>query len=306
MKTKLHFLILALFPIALLNADEVQINNLTPESIAQNPSEIYSISADIYSKSSNVDKDSIKPSIVIDGKTFPMTKGTMGPNSFTYDYKMPSGANTVRYYFDANYITKIFGTTKERQVKSNVHELHLVNRYASTLDVSRGPIGASITVSGRGLSNTDTILFGDTEAQTTYISPNLISFKVPTLRANKIYDVYIQGSNGSLHLGEFRIDASTISSNRDSIALKTNERATFTLEIDNPAPKGGIDLDITTDVLDSIIMDEVSFPQGSRTVNVTIEGGEPSSSTLFINADGFNELTIPITVTEDENNFWSA
>lgn len=306
MKTKFSLFLLAMIPFAVLNANEVVINNLTPESLPQNPSEIYAINVEIATMSSNVMKECIKPMVVIDGRAHPMVKGSMGPNSFTYDYKMPSGANTARYYYEVEYETKVFEGTKDRTIKSCLYDLKTGNRCASTLDVCRGPVGATIPVSGRGLSKGDTIMFGDTEVETMFISQNVITFKVPTLRAERVYDVYLQGNNGMIAMGEFRIDPSTISADRDSISLKSHERVTLTLEIDSPAPKGGITLDITTDIPDSVIMPEVTIPEGSKTVNVTIEGGEAGTGYIFIEANGFDELEIPTSITEDENNFWTS
>lgn len=293
-----------MLPLGFLNANEVVIHNLTSESLPQNPSEIYSINAEIYPVSLNINKDCIRPSVIIDGKIYPMAKGFRGPNSFTYDYKMPAGANTARYYFEVNYVTKVFECVKDRTVKSGLYDLKIGNRCASTLDICRGPIGAIIPVSGRGLSSGDKIVFGDTEAQTTYVSPYLVTFKVPALRAGKIYDVYLEGNNGSIPMGEFRIDSWTLSANHDSIYLKSHERVVLTIEVDSPAPRGGIELDITTDIPDSVIMAEAIIPEGQKAVNVTIEGGKQGSGTLFIATNGVDELALPISVSEDENNFW--
>ncbi len=305
MKTKISLFFLAMLPLAFLNANEVVIHNLTPESLPQNPSEIYSINAEIYPVSLNINKDCIKPSVIIDGKIYPMTKGFRGPNTFTYEYKMPSGANTARYYFEVNYLTKVFESIKDRTVKSCLYDLKIGNRCASTLDIYRGPIGAIIPVSGRGLSSGDTIMFGDTEVQTTYVSPYLVTFKVPALRAGKVYDVYLEGNNGSMPMGEFRIDSCTLSANHDSIYLKSGEHTVLALEVDSPAPKGGIELDITTDIPDSIIMPEAIIPEGQKNVNINIEGGKQGTGSIFIGANGFDELVIPVTISEDENNFWS-
>lgn len=305
MKTKFISFILAVLPLSFLNANEVVINNLTPESIPQNPSEIYSINVEVLSMSSNVNKDHIKPFVIIDGKAHPMNKGSMGPNSFTYDYKMPAGANIARYYFEVEYISKVFEGVKDRTIKSNLYDLKIGNRCASTLDINRGPVGATIPVSGRGLSNGDTITFGDIEVPTTYLSPNVITFKVPALQAERVYDVFLQGNNGSIPMGEFRIDSSSISADRDEVYLKSGERTTLTLEIDCPAPKGGIEFDITTDIPDSIIMSDVIVPEGSKTINVTIQGGKAGTGSIFVGAEGFDELEIPTTISEDEGNFWS-
>lgn len=298
-----HPLINSLNSIAALNA-ELVINNITPTDLRKNPSDIYTINVEVSPMCVDIHKDSIKPFIVIDGKTHPMTKNSAQTNNYSYDFKMPSGANVARYYVYVDYATTVFEDKKERSVKSPLYDMHLINRYPSALDVNRGPVGSLITISGRGFANSDKILFNQIEAETDYVSDNLIKFKVPVLPGDKSYEVKLQGNKGLLSIGEFKIDSSNIVVDHERISLKSHERTTIAFEIENPAPLGGIELDITTNVPESIIMPEIIIPAGSKRATVVIEGGRPSDGQLYVSANGFRELTIPLLVSPNEKNLW--
>lgn len=298
-----HPLIDSLNSIASLNA-ELAINNLTPNDLRKNPSDIYTINVEVSPKCVDINKDSIKPFIVIDGKTHAMSKSTNLPNNYSYDFKMPSGANVARYYVYVDYAITVFEEKKERSIKSRLYDMHLINRYPSALDVNRGPVGSLITISGHGFTNSDKILFNQKETETNFVSDNLIKFKVPVLPGDKSYEVKLQGNKGLLSIGEFKIDSSNIEVDHEKISLKSHERTTIAFEIEHPAPLGGIELDITTNVPESIIMPEITIASGSKRASVVIEGGRPSDGKLYVSANGFNELTIPFLISPNEKSLW--
>jgi hypothetical protein len=66
--------------------------------------------------------------------------------------------------------------------------------------------------------------------------------------------------------------------------------------MDHPAPSGGLYLNVTTDIPNSVIMPEVIIPEAARTVSISIQGGEPGTGSLYVQGAGMNELVIPITV----------
>jgi hypothetical protein len=70
----------------------------------------------------------------------------------------------------------------------------------------------------------------------------------------------------------------------------------LTFSVPNPAPAGGLLLDITTDVPESVIMPEVIVPEGQTSVSVAITGGKPGSGSLFLKGYGSGEVTIAVTV----------
>lgn len=289
--------------IASLNS-EIVIKNLTPLEFRKNPSDTYAINVDVLPKCADINKDSIKTFIVIDGKTHPMIKNPKKANHYYFDFKMPADANVARYYVFVDYATTIFEEKKERSIKSRLYDLQLINRYPSALDVNRGPVGSLITISGRGFVNSDKILFNQKETETTFVSDNLIKFKVPSLPGDKAYEVLLQGNRGLLPIGEFKIDSSDIIADHEKIALKSYERATIAFEIENEAPLGGIELDITTNIPEGVIMPEISIPAGSKRATVVIEGGRPSDGQIYVTANGFKELTIPILIAPNEKNRW--
>lgn len=316
MKQKFFLLIMTVLPVALLQSaipfldslaslaslnSEIVIKNLTPEELRKNPSGIYTVNVEIAPKCVDIVKDSMKPYIIIDGKMHPMTKNITKENLYSYDFKMPADANIARYYVQLDYaVTTIHGDKKEskkRLLKSRLYDMHLINRYPSALDVNRGPVGALITIAGRGFTNTDIILFGQKEAETHFVSDNIIHFKVPALPGNQSYEVKLLGNQGLLAIGEFKIDSDTILADHARINLKSHERTTIAFEIANTAPLGGLELDVTTNVPESIIMPEIMIPAGSKRATVVIEGGRPSYGELYVSANGFNELTIPISIS---------
>lgn len=311
MKQTSLFLILTTFPILsqaaipmpALNNNEIVINNLTLKQLRKNPSNIYTISAQINPMCADIFKDSIKTSIVIDGQSHPMIKDPTKPNSYSYDFKMPACDNVARYYFSVDYITTVFESKKERTYKSPLYDLQIMNRYPSTLDVNRGLIGSVINISGRGFLEGDKIVFGDIDAETYYVSDFLINFRVPSLPAGRTYEVALHGNHGLIPIGEFKIDFASLCSDHDSLSLKSHESKTVAFEIEKPAPAGGLELDISTNIPESIIMPEVFVPAGSKRVTAVIQAGRAGEGQLYIAAEGFKELVIPVAVT-GEKNFW--
>ena len=63
------------------------------------------------------------------------------------------------------------------------------------------------------------------------------------------------------------------------------------------APPGGLLLDLTTDVPESVIMPEVIVPDGQNSVTVTVEGGRPGTGSLYLKGYDTGEVTIPVSVT---------
>jgi len=65
-------------------------------------------------------------------------------------------------------------------------------------------------------------------------------------------------------VGTFRADATDASVSPTSLMIRTGENVSVTFSIPNPAPQGGLLLDITTDVPESVIMPEVIVPDNLK------------------------------------------
>ena len=165
-----------------------------------------------------------------------------------------------------------------------------------SLEVNRGPVGARVSVLGRGFTPQDVLYFDNTPTRTVFESPNALSFFVPALPAGQNYRVMLGSAAGNSPVGTFRIDTSTLSVTPSSLTLRTGDRQPLTFTLPNAAPPGGLLLDLTTDIPESVIMPEVIVPQGQTSLTVTVEGGKPGSGSLFLKGYGAGEVTVAVSV----------
>lgn len=288
---------LALGVIFLAGCQGIVLTNLTPASLPENPSQIYTITLRVTPKAHTIVKESIAPRIVIDGQNFAMTKSTLAENMFEFDYQVPGGRDEIAYYFLVRYLVEGGGTQTAGETYTGVTHARIVRRYVLSLEVNRGPVGARISVLGRGFTPQDVLYFDNTPTRTVFESPNALSFFVPALAGGQNYKVMLGSSAGNSPVGTFRIDSSALSVTPSALTLRTGERQALTFTIPNPAPSGGLLLDLTTDVPESVIMPEVLVPQGQSSVTVTVEGGKAGNGSLFLKGYGSGEVSVPVTVS---------
>lgn len=302
MKAKLiRTLTLLALTFAFTGCVEMTLSNLTPKRTPQNPSGIYTLTMKPEIRDANAIKESFRAYVMIDGEKHPMTKSSIGSNVYEYEYTMPSGRSEAKYYFVMDYLVDVKGTSRERTETSDLHTLKLVNRYVITMLSQRGPVGATVPIVGRGFSKYDKISIGGQVADTQFNSANSLTFTVPALPAGHSYPVNLQSGNGSMFIGDFLIDAGQIRVTPSSVKVLTAERTMLVFSVDNQAPASGILVDVTTDIPDSVIMPEVVITQGTRSISVPMEGGVPGEGSLYINAAGFKEVQIPISVPSKES-----
>jgi hypothetical protein len=282
--------------LALLSGCEtVTLTDLTPKSMAENPSHIYTFSLRVTPRTQTV--TGITPQIVVDGKSHNMKKSALGEGIYDFEYQLPAGRDRMAYYYLVNYAIEGNGSQSPQETYTPVQNIQIVRRYVVSLEVNRGPVGARISVLGRGFTPQDVVHLDGSPARTVYESPNSISFFVPPLEPSRNYQVTVNGAAGNSPVGTFRIDAATVSVSPTSLTLRTGERQALTFSLPNAAPPGGTLLDIATDVPESVIMPEVIVPPGQTSAAITVEGGKPGSGNLFLKGFGQGELTIPVNVT---------
>ncbi len=280
--------------VLLSGCDAVTLTDLTPKSMAENPSQIYTFSLRIAKRTSTV--VGLTPNIVVDGKSFELKPSPLGGGLHEFEYQLPAGRDRLAYYFLVTYNIEGNGVLTPREAYTQVETVQIVRRYVLSLEVNRGPVGARISVVGRGFTPQDVIQFNGSSARTAYESPNSISFFVPALEANRNYQVALVSSAGTSPVGAFRIDPSSITVSPAALNLRAGERASLSFALPNPAPAGGTLLDVATDVPESVIMPEVIVPQGQTQVSVNVEGGKPGSGKLYLKGYGSGEVTVPVTV----------
>lgn len=291
--------ILFLLPFAILfSGCATTVRNLTPGSIPENPSNIYTISMSVENRDGAVVRNSFRPRIVIDGETYPMDPSPLDPQTFSFDYQMPRGRSEAAYYFIVDFEVERATGRRSQTVTSDLYHLQLTNRYVVRLQVNRAPIGQRVSLLGRGFFETDQVLIGGLEAETIFRSGSELEFVVPPLAANRTYPVEVRSNRVIFPAGSFRVDESTLSVNRDAIRLGVGEADILVFQIDFEAPAGGVLVDVTTNIPRSLIMPEVIIREGETQSSVRIEGARAGEGFLYISVPGMREVTLPVEVTE--------
>lgn len=287
----------------LAGCETVTLTNLTPPSMAENPSQIYTFSLRITPRTNTVPPHSIFPHIVIDGKSFDMKLSPVGEGIYEFEYQLPGGREQVAYYFLVNYTVEGNAVQSPKEAYTDVLNVKIARRYVLQLEVNRGPAGARVSVVGRGFTSQDTIAFNGTPAPTVMDSSNALSFHVPAMPPGRNYQVTLVSPAGNSPVGTFRIDAGgtaavpAVTVFPTSLNLRTGQQQILTFSLPSPAPQRGILLDVATDIPDSVIMPEVVVPPGSVSVSINVEGGKPGTGSLFIKGFGPGEITVPVTVS---------
>ena len=183
---KFLFWLGAALGLALLSGcDSVVLTNLTPPSLPENPSQIYTITLRVTKKNKHIEQGSIKPQIVIDGENHAMTKSDIGEGIYEYDYHLPPGRDEIAYYFLVNYSFDSTTNAYPVETYTGVSHAKIVRRYVLSLEVNRGPVGARISVLGRGFTPQDVVYFDNSPARTVFESSSALSFFVPALAAGR-------------------------------------------------------------------------------------------------------------------------
>lgn len=273
----------------------------TPERIPENPSGIYTFSFTANIPKGNRIEGSERAEITINGVSYPMQRLSQDDLTFTYDYKMPPGVAEARYYYTVYWDYNATNGVKEAtrystQETGKVFHARLINRYPIQLVNDRGPAGSRIPIVGSGFSPQDVVLVGGVEAATTVHSANSLEFTVPAMPSGVPYPVTLRTGGGDLAAGNFKVDEATLRIQPMSLSLASGSTDFLIIELDNPAPLGGLYVDAQTDIPGSLIMPEIIIPEGSRSVNVNVTGGEAGNGVLVLTVPGFGPVELPVTV----------
>lgn len=281
----------------LLAGCNITVTNLTSELLRENPSQLYTIKARVTPTARELDRSSIQVSAVIDGQNQPMRKSALANDVYEYDYPMPPGRDEAAYYILVHYRFNTSSPTKHSEAYSAVYHVKVVRRYVMPFEANRGPVGARVSVAGRGFTPQDVVYLDTTPARTVYESPSSLSFFVPSIEPDRNYNAAISGGGPTLSAGVFRADATGVIVTPAALMLRSGEQQTIAFTIPSIAPQGGLLLDVTTNIPESVIMPEVVVPEGSNNVIVTVMGGKPGAGALYLKGFGQGEITIPVAVT---------
>jgi hypothetical protein len=275
----------------------VKLTNLTPTSLPENPSQIYTFTLRVHTNSNTVDPASITPHIVLDGQNFAMKPSPLGQGIYEFEYQLPPGRDKLAYYYLVDYSVQGNGLTTPGQAYTGVNQAEVLHRYVLSLEGNRGPVGARVAVLGRGFTPQDVVSFDGAPTRTVYESSTSLSFFVPSLAPGRNYQVTLASPAGTSPIGTFRVDPTAVTVTPSDLKLSPGIAQSVTFTLTNPAPAGGILLDVATDVPESVIMPEVVVPEGQTSVTISVQGGKPGTGSLVLKGYGAGgQVTVPVTV----------
>jgi hypothetical protein len=277
----------------LLSGCNLKITNLTPDTVPQNPSQIYTITASFHA-STQVETATIKPVIVIDGQKYDMKRSPAGVDLWEFEYQLPAGRTNASYYFICEYRTK--GSSDLQDIYSELQTLNIAGRYVIRPEATRAPVGSRVSILGAGFSPADIVYFDNTPTRTVFESPSSLSFFVPAVNPGNSYKLTVRGAGVGLDVGSFRVDALTFQVSPGALVLRPGEQQALTFTIPQPAPAGGLLIDVSTDVPESVIMPVVMIQPGQTSGTVPVQGGKAGSGSLFFRSSA-GESSIAVTVT---------
>ena len=274
------------------------LTNVTPQIAQRNPSNMYRFTTRCNVDPGKVIPGSFQIDLIIDGERHPLQMETLTPAFYFYDHTMSMDRTNAKYYFELNYQQNNRGKLKNFVVKTPLSEFQIQERCCFCLDNERGPVGAEMKVLGRGFSEGDRVILGEYNAPTSYISENVLSFQIPPVIAGKTYPVYTLCNGDKNFVGNLLVDNSRFSVEPKSLELSKGEKTDLLIEA-SCTLNTDLYVNVTTDIPDSVIMPEVRIHAGESSTHVTIEGGESGKGSLFIAAQGFDELEVPIQITDE-------
>lgn len=281
----------------LLGGCGLTITNLTPDTVRANPSQIYTVTARFHTDSNRIPSDSIHGRIIIDGQSYEMTRSNKpGSDLWEFEYQLPPGRPAAKYYFIADYGVKSGENLEPNEVTSDMQVLNISGRYTMGPEATRAPVGSRVSMLGGGFTPADVVYFDNVPTRTVFDSPSSLSFFVPAIEAGKAYQLRISGGGSDLDAGPFRVDAISFQVSPSSLVLRSGEQQALTFTIPTPAPAGGMLVNVTTDVPESVIMPEVMIAPNATSVTVAVQGGKPGSGSLYFKTSA-GESSVPITVS---------
>lgn len=272
------------------------ITNLTPDTVPQNPSQTYTVTASFRPTGTQIDPATIAPRIVIDGSSYQMTKNSVGSDIWEFDYQLPAGRTTASYYFICEY--NRFNHTDDipKEEYSELQTMNIVGRYVIRPEATRAPVGSRVSILGAGFTTMDVVYFDGTPTRTVFESPSSLSFFVPLVEPGRNYQINIRGSGANLDVGSFRVDAISFQVSPSALVLRSGEQQALTFSIPQNAPAGGMLINVTTDIPDSVVMPEVIVPANLNSVTVPVQGGKPGNGSIFFRSSA-GESSVAVTVT---------
>lgn len=291
---KFFRLLLVSFCLFVMGCSHLELKNVTPAVMPVNESGMYSLELKTQLRDGDVIRENFRPLVIIDGEEHLMR--AKGRDHYAYDWKAGS-ETSISYFFNVCYSIRDEATGL-RQISKRTDEYHLriSSRNVLGLSSERAKPGSKISVMGKGFSRDCQIYFNDQPVLTTFLSPQALSFRVPTIPSACKYRVDVVCGDEKTKAGEIWVDSGDISASPSTLTVSVGGRAHANLNFSSPAPDGDLPIEVTTNIPSALSMEDVVLRSGRRSLSFFVDGIEEASGKLFIKAPGFNPLTIYVHV----------
>lgn len=279
----------------LLSGCTQTLNNITPEVAQRNPSNLYRFIMQCGVRERNVFPGTFLPELVIDGREIALQADPLAPTFYFCDYPLDTSRTEAKYYFQLRYKQNVRGNLRSFWCKTPLADFRIQEGCCLSLEAERAPIWSQLKVLGCGFNERSGIRVGEYNAVTTFISENVLSFQVPAVASGKAYPIYYLCDDNVCFISNLLIDPNHFSVVPEDIHCYQEEKVEMTIGVSSPVSED-LYVHVTTNVPNSVIMPEVRIPAGEANVSVTIEGGEEGRGYLYISAQGFEEVQVPISV----------
>jgi len=118
---------LLLIPL-LLAGCEATLTNLTPQTRARNPDNLYMVEVALASRQQTLRWDSIKPQVIVGQDFYPMRQTKLMTNRWEALLPVPSNVSTVHYHYKVDFTYNAFGAPRADSALSKEYTLHITDK----------------------------------------------------------------------------------------------------------------------------------------------------------------------------------
>jgi hypothetical protein len=304
MRTMKPIFLAALLPL-LATGCGVTVNNLTPKTMARNPSGLYTVSVEVVRNGNQVAAGTVQPLLVLPDRSVPMVPIAAVPDRWEYTVAVPPQVPEWPYYFKVNYqVEKGLSSYEPRSIlaPSNAPAYQYVLRFNDNLPIGlnthRARVGSEIRALAQAFGADSQVLLGGRPVPTRPEGSSVLVFQVPPTAGNKTYAVEVSQGGRKTTVGDLLVDESQFLASPAAISLGYGLQGHVDLVIPQPAPLGGLTVKLTVsnpELLD--VPASITVPQGQSRITVTVKARHIGEGTITLGAQGFASGAIPFRVT---------
>ena len=107
----------------LMGCQNITLTNLTPASIPENPSQIYTFTLRVTPRSNTI--TGITPQIIVDGQSYPMKPSPLGQGLYDFEYQPTGVRDQIAYYYLVNYNVEGNSVATTQEAYTSVEKVQL-------------------------------------------------------------------------------------------------------------------------------------------------------------------------------------